>query len=96
MATAILTAGTTAASSATFTLTEGQEITLALFPATGAELPQGRYIFRVKKQASTGQWNDTRAYMDRKNPTTVFRGRGTFRVDRPVIAGAMGVGVDRD
>ncbi|HEY4529153.1 MAG TPA: hypothetical protein VIG97_02305 [Luteimonas sp.] len=95
MATAILAAGIAAASSATVTLSATDAATLSLFPAAGGDLPHGDYVFRVQKQASTGQWVDTGVRLDFYGRIQVISGAGAYRVTRPALK-VTGIGVDRD
>ena len=92
----ILAPGLTAASSSSFTLSGGQEATLSLFASDGTLPPFEGLEFHVVKQASNGTWMRTGVVLTTWAPALVLAGAGTFRVDRPVLPGWQGVGVDLD
>ena len=83
---ALLANGTTAASSADFTLT-GETTTLFLVAAT-ATIPDVSVLIEIKSAAATyhivGNLTD-------ENPAVVLSGPGTYRVSRQVCTTAVGV-----
>lgn len=85
---ALLASGTTAASSADFTLT-GEASTLFLDAAT-AQIPD--VIVTVEIKAASGVYHIIGNLTD-ENPAQVLTGPGTYRVSR--LACATAVGVDR-
>lgn len=84
----LLASGTTAASSADFTIS-GESTTLFLDAAT-ATIPNVVVQIEIKSAAAVYH---IIGYLTDENPAVVLSGPGTYRVSRQVCA--TGVGVDR-
>lgn len=95
MATQILAAGSAAANSTTFSLVEGQELTLSIFPATGNTLDPSMKPLVLAKQASTTNWTRQRVLLGFDAPVQIIRGAGDYRLERPDQPAGVSVGADK-
>lgn len=95
MATNILAAGSAAANSATFTLAEGEELTISLFPAAGSTFDPAMRPSVVTKQASNTAWVSTRVVLGFADSVQVVRGGGTYRLERPDQPVGVSYGADK-
>jgi hypothetical protein len=95
MATEIIPAGNGPQNSAPFTLTEGQELTLSLFPAAGNFLSSDIKPLVVAKQASNGAWTRTRVILSFEQQIVVLRGAGDYRLERDQQPAGVSVGADK-
>jgi hypothetical protein len=87
MSTQILAAGTTAANSADVVLDQGETATLALFVAAGSIPAQPACTIFLKGQGAPVAVS----YLDRARPAASVQGPGTYFVQRPAMAVAVGV-----
>lgn len=83
--------GTAAATSAEFTLTEGQEANLLLYGANG-QLPPENARARVLQKTSATTWVPV-GEMKRDASAKVLAGAGTYKVEMSASAGS---GVDKN
>ena len=91
MATTILAAGTTAATSSDVTLAVGEAVTLFLTGAGAGTAPAGAACdIEFKRSDATYTQAYRMAWTGRKQ-TARFDGPVTFRIKRPVCAQAVGV-----
>lgn len=95
MATEIIPAGTTAINSSPFTLAEGEQLTLSIFPASGNSLHPSMRPLVVAKQASNSAWIRTRVLLSFDAQIQVVRGAGTFRLERDEQPAGISIGADR-
>jgi hypothetical protein len=86
--TTVLAAGTTAATSSDIVVAAGAFVTVGLFSAAAAALPEG-VMFAVDQD--TPGADNTPEYLHQHKRTAVLSGPGTFRVKRPVLPVAFGV-----
>ncbi len=87
----IIATGTTQATSADFTLTDGQSTTIFFKDALGMEVtPEANALIRIK--SSTNEYY-TIGTVDCANPARVLQAPGTFRVFK--YASTVAYGVDR-
>lgn len=93
--TAILPAGNGPSQSLPFTLGNGEETTLSVFPAAGTTLEPSMKPLVLAKQASNGNWVRTRTLLSFKRQIQVVRGEGTYRLERDQQPGTISVGGDR-
>ena len=94
-ATAILVAGTTAATSSAVTLADGESTNLVVFESAGGSIPADA-VFEVKVKNSAGGYTAIRR-LTGGDWTTHIVGPGEFYVDRK-FTGASGasLGVDKN
>lgn len=90
MATTLLAMGDTAASSPTFTLTDGQ--TATLYPTCSFGNHSGRGVW-LERQMVGGSWQRLNAITSKEG--YVLRGAGTWRVTRDAQPSGVQVGCER-
>lgn len=88
--TILIAAGTSAAQSASFALTDGESITLALLPS-GAKLI-GPEVIQIEAEVDSGKWIGIGALSTSTPfaPLLVLQATGTYRVVRPAQEIAVG------
>ncbi len=85
----LISAATTEADSADFTLAAGDQATLFLKDAGGPRVPLDA-IAKVQIKSATGEYFDV-GQIDAFNPAKVLAAPGTYRVKRMAASAAFGV-----